>query len=368
VPLVKLVNITKKFGEIIALDNIELSIEDGEYLCVLGQTGAGKTTLLRTIAGLIRPDGGEIFIEGELVNDVPPEERDAVYMFQHFALFPHMNVWDNVSFGPSIKNWDNEQVKTISSEVLEMVRLSDRQDAFPSELSGGMQQRVALARGIASGAKILLLDEPLGALDARLRVDLRRQLRRLVKDQKLTAVHVTHDQEEALMTADRIMVLRKGKVEQVGLPSEIYSSPKSIFVASFVGNANFFEGNVIEMDNSGSTIWIRGDYQIRVSQTDRKVGDKVVVAVKPTDVIINPDSHKGKNVFSGMVDSSTFVGGSMKYKVIVGDGMVIFSEALVSNIQELPRPGQEVTVSFHPARCCLFEYPEAGLLKEIEAI
>ncbi|UCC33392.1 MAG: ABC transporter ATP-binding protein, partial [Candidatus Bathyarchaeota archaeon] len=233
--IIKLVNVTKKFGEITALKQIDLSIEDGEYVCVLGQTGAGKTTLLRTIAGLAEPDEGEIYIEGKLVNRVPPERRNTVYMFQHFALFPHMNVWENVSFGPSIRNWDSREVRTVSSEILEMVRLSERRDAFPNELSGGMQQRVALARGIASGARILLLDEPLGALDARLRVDLRRQLRRLVKDQKLTAVHVTHDQEEALMTADRIVVLRKGKIEQVGTPHEVYSKPASIFAASFVG-------------------------------------------------------------------------------------------------------------------------------------
>ena len=366
--IIKLVNVTKKFGEIIALNRVELTIEDGEYVCVLGQTGAGKTTLLRTIAGLTEPDEGNIFIEGKLVNGIPPEKRNTVYMFQHFALFPHMNVWENVSFGPSIKNWDNHKVNTISSEILEMVRLSDRQDAFPEELSGGMQQRVALARGIASGARILLLDEPLGALDARLRVDLRRQLRSLVKDQKLTAVHVTHDQEEALMTADRIVILRRGKIEQIDTPSEVYSKPKSVFVASFVGGANFFEGNIIKVDGSGSTVETREGYHIRVAQKDNKIGKKVAVAVRPTDVSVNYSTTSRLNSFSGIVESATFIGGSMKYELSLDKDIVISSEILISSAHKTLTKGEKVTIAFHPERCYLFTYPKEGLLKEIEAI
>lgn len=366
--LIKLVNVTKRFGEIIALNGIDLSIEDGEYVCVLGQTGAGKTTLLRTIAGLTEADEGDIFIEGKLANGVPPEKRNTVYMFQQFALFPHMNVWENVAFGPSVKNWDSKRVKIVSSEILEMVRLSNRQDAFPHELSGGMQQRVALARGIASGARILLLDEPLGALDARLRVDLRRQLRRIVKDQKLTAVHVTHDQEEALMTADRIILLRQGKIEQVGTPSEIYTKPKSIFATNFVGGANFLEGNIINVDDSGSIVETREGYKIRVAQRKRKIGEKVVVAVRFEDVFLDFTSAKGLNVFSGTLKSATFIGGSTKYDIIVGSDISISSTVLISTIQEERKKGERVTISFRPESCYLFSYPKAGLLKEIEAI
>ena len=171
-PLIELVNVTKRFGKIVALNCINLSVEDGEYLCVLGPTGAGKTTLLRLIAGLIEPDEGEIYIGGRKVNGIPPEKRNAVYMFQNYALFPHMNVWENVSFGPTIREWEPRRINDVTSEILEMVRLGERKDAYPHELSGGMQQRVALARGIAAGARILLLDEPFGALDARLRVNL----------------------------------------------------------------------------------------------------------------------------------------------------------------------------------------------------
>jgi iron(III) transport system ATP-binding protein len=365
---IRLVNVTKKFGEITALDNVNLSIENGEYICVLGQTGAGKTTLLRAIAGLTDLDEGQIFIEEKLINRFPPDRRDTVYVFQHFALFPHLNVWENISFGPTIRNWDKQTVETVSSEVLDMVRLSDRKDAFPNELSGGMQQRVALARGIASGARILLLDEPLGALDARLRVNLRRQLRRLVKDQKLTAVHVTHDQEEALMTADRIFILRKGKIEQIGTPREIYSKPTSIFAASFVGGANFLEGDVIKVDNSGSTIGTREGYLIRVAQQNMKIGEKAVVAIRLEDVSISRITGQEFNTLSGRLDSAIFIGGYIKYKICLEDDLTIYSKVLISEVQDEISEGETVVVSFHPERCYLFPYPKAGLLNEIEAI
>jgi len=224
-----------------------------------------------------------------------------------------MNVFENVAFGPSIRNWGSSRVRAVSSEVLDMVRLSERKDAFPNELSGGMQQRVALARGIASGARILLLDEPLGALDARLRVNLRRQLRRLAKEQELTTIHVTHDQEEALMTADRIVILRKGRIEQIGTPSEVYSKPESIFVASFVGGANFLESKIIRTDDTRTTLETREGYQIKIAQKGGKIGEKFVVAIRLEDVFINSPITSGWNSFSGKVESATFIGGFMRY-------------------------------------------------------
>lgn len=366
--IIRIANLTKKYGKITALNHIDLSIEDGEYLCILGQTGAGKTTLLRTIAGLTDPDEGDIYIEGKLVNRIPPEKRDAVYMFQQFALFPHMNVWENVSFGPTVKNWEDKKVKTITSEILDMVRLADRQDALPHELSGGMQQRIALARGIASGARILLLDEPLGALDARLRVDLRTQLRRLVKDQKLTAIHVTHDQEEALMTADRVVILRNGKIEQIGTPSEIYLKPQSIFVTSFVGGANFIEGNVTKLNNFRSIVETRGGTHVQVTRTGRKVGERVVVAVRLEDVSITSTEEPEFNNFPGVIESETFIGGFIEYEVRLAEDNIISSKTLLSKVSKTHKTGEEVIVSFSPERCYLFAYPQIGLLKEIEAI
>jgi len=366
--MVRLVNVTKRFGKITALKQINLSIEDGEYVCVLGPTGAGKTTLLRIIAGLLEPDEGEVYIEGKKVNGVPPEKRNAVYMFQNFALFPHMNVWQNVSFGPVIKEWDPEKIENVTSEILEMVRLGDRRDAYPHELSGGMQQRVALARGIAAGARILLLDEPFGALDARLRVNLRTQLRSLVKDQGLTAIHVTHDQEEALMVADRIIILREGRIEQIGSPQEIYMNPQSIFVMSFVGGANFIDGSVARLDSSGSTIEIRGGLQIRVSDTSRRMGERVVVAIRREDVLLGKSRRRGFNNLIGEVVDVMFVGGSLEYIVKLENDMSILSRIMLTSSSRTFGKGEIVIVSFHPDECRVFPYPERGLLKEIEAI
>jgi putative spermidine/putrescine transport system ATP-binding protein len=366
--LIQLVNVTKTFGTITALDEINLSIDDGEYVCVLGPTGAGKTTLLRIIAGLLEPDEGEIYIAGKCVNHLPPEARDTVYMFQQYALFPHMTVWENVSYSPVIKDWNDDKVETLTKEILEMIRLADRSDAYPSELSGGMQQRVALGRGIASGARILLLDEPLGALDARLRVGLRSQLRQLVKDQSLTAIHVTHDQEEALMMADRIVVLRNGRIEQIGTPPEVYSRPQSIFVASFVGGANFMEGTVVKSDDAGSFLEVFGGLQIQVAERGVRAGEKAVLAFRLEDTSVGEEEVAGGNNLSGVVESATFIGGSMEYGIRLENGAHIASKILISDTFKAYKPGDQVVASFPPEKGYVFPYPAMGLLKEIEAI
>jgi spermidine/putrescine transport system ATP-binding protein len=366
--LIKISNVTKKFGEIKALDSIDLDVINEEYLCILGPTGAGKTTLLRIIAGLLNPDQGDVYIDGKWMNNVPPEGHNAVYMFQQYALFPHMNVWKNVSFGPLIKNMDKKRIDNLTSEILEMVRLENRKDAYPNELSGGMQQRVALARGLSSGSRILLLDEPLGALDARLRVDIRAQLRQLVKDQKLTAIHVTHDQEEALMIADRIAIIRNGEIEQIGTPHETYLNPKSIFVTSFVGGANFFEGNIRDKKHSVYTIEIRGGIKIRVLVENKKLNQKVVIAVRREDILINKKKKSGYNNLSCKIVSSMFVGDMMEYRIRLKNDEVISSRLLLSNIGRKYKIGEQIFASFSKESCFIFPYPKAGLLKEIEAI
>ena len=226
-PNIRVVNLTKKFGNVTALDNINLEVHDQEYFSLLGPSGCGKTTLLRLIAGLIEPTAGEIWIGDRRVDDVPPEERDIGFVFQTFALFPHMSVWDNVLYGPKVKNFNLKEAETIGDEVLELVKLHERLDAYPSELSGGMMQRIAVARALAAGAKTLLLDEPLGQLDAKVRNEIRYEIRKMAKDLKLTAIHVTHDQSEAMSISDRIAVMKKGKIVQVGAPQELYINPNS---------------------------------------------------------------------------------------------------------------------------------------------
>jgi ABC-type Fe3+/spermidine/putrescine transport system ATPase subunit len=368
VSLIQLKDVTKKYEAITALDHLTLSIKDMEYVCVLGPTGAGKTTLLRIIAGLLDPDEGEIYIEGRRVNEVPPEKRNAVYMFQQYALFPHMNVWQNVSFSPVIKDYREKRIERLTQEILEMVKLADRSDAFPNELSGGMQQRIALARGLASGARILLLDEPLGALDARLRVDLRSLLRKLAKDQKLTIIHVTHDQEEALMIADRVVVIRNGKIEQIGTPQEIYTTPKSVFIMSFVGGANFIEGNVLTVRDSGSIIEIQGSYKVHVTDTSRMIGEKVVVALRLKDVVIGRSELPGANQFTGFITSVHFIGGSIEYLIRLDNGVSVSSKKLISNLAKTYKVNDSCHVSFLPDKCYVFDYPKTSLFKEIEAI
>ena len=243
-PSIELKGIRKSYGSIRAADGLDLEVRSGEYLCLLGPTGAGKTTTLRVLAGLIKPDSGTVTFEGKDMARVEPEDRKAVLLSQTYSLFPQLTVAENILFGPEINRETEDQKTRTLSDMLDMVRLTTRADAYPRELSGGMQQRTALARALASGADTLLLDEPLRALDARLRISLRYELRSLAKALGITTVHVTHDQDEALVMADRIAVIRNGKILQIGTPGEVFDHPNSPFIANFVGQSNFFVGKV----------------------------------------------------------------------------------------------------------------------------
>src|SRR4030066_695834 len=278
---IRVVNLTKKYGKIYALDNVSLTIHDQEYFSLLGPSGCGKTTLLRLIAGLIEPDSGEIYINGRRVDKDPPEDRDIGFVFQTFALFPHMNAWSNVLYGPKVKNFDAKQAETIGHEVLELVKLNERLSASPSELSGGMMQRIAVARALAAGAKTLLLDEPLGQLDAKVRNEIRYEIRKMANDLKLTAIHVTHDQSEAMSISDRIAVMKKGKIVQVGTPRELYMNPNGLFVAHFIGESNFLEGTVTKNANGFIEIELRGGFKVTAVGKGLMKDERVVLAVRP---------------------------------------------------------------------------------------
>jgi ABC-type Fe3+/spermidine/putrescine transport system ATPase subunit len=364
VPDVRIVNVTKRFGKIVAVDNVSLHIHDKEYFSLLGPSGCGKTTLLRLIAGLIQPDEGEIYIGDKLVNDVPPEDRDIGFVFQTFALFPHMNSWDNVVYGPRVKGFNSERAETIGHEVLEMVRLHERLDAFPNELSGGMMQRVAVARALAAGAKLLLLDEPLGHLDAKVRNELRYEIRRMVKDLGLTAIHVTHDQWEAMAISDRIAVMKKGKVVQVGTPQELYMKPATIFVANFIGESNFLEGYVSRINDEGTTIELRGGIKVQTLQKNAKIGDRVILALRPETLTIDKELKKGKNSILGTAERVTFEGTNIRYEIRLEnqDVIVIVKPSLT---EEWVSVGEKVTVSFPPEKAHMFAYPEVGLREEM---
>jgi ABC-type Fe3+/spermidine/putrescine transport system ATPase subunit len=365
-PDVKLVNVTKTFakGRIVAVDHVNLHVYDKEYLTLLGPSGCGKTTTLRMIAGLIEPDEGEIYIGDRLVTGLPPEDRDVGFVFQQYALFPHMDVWDNVTYGPTVKAWEEEKRERIGREMLEMVKLYERADAVPKELSGGMMQRVALARALAAGAKLLLLDEPLGALDAKIRFELRYELRKLVKDLGLTAIHVTHDQGEAMAISDRIAVMKKGKILQVGTPQELYLRPQHIFVANFIGESNFLEGYVVKTINNGCAIELRGGLMVNAVDKTRSKGERIVVAVRPETLSIERGHKKGLNCLHGYIERFRFEGTDVRYEVRLKneDVVVVVRPALIG---EWFDEGEKVTVCFPPDKSYVFTYPSAGLRSEL---
>jgi ABC-type Fe3+/spermidine/putrescine transport system ATPase subunit len=299
-----------------------------------------------------------------MVNDVPPEDRDIGFVFQTFALFPHMNAWNNVIYGPRVKGFDMKKAGTIGHEVLEMVRLHERLDAFPNELSGGMMQRIAVARALAAGARLLLLDEPLGQLDAKVRNELRYEIRRMTKDLGLTAIHVTHDQSEAMAISDRIAVMKKGSIKQVGTPSELYMAPKNIFVANFIGESNFLEGYATGTTGTKTTVELRGGTEVRVVGDSVKNGERVVLAMRPETFIVKKGTRKNGNSMIGIVERVTFEGTNIRYEVrLENQDLIVIVKPSV--IGEWLNMDEKVTVNFPLEKAHLFRYPETGLKEEM---
>ncbi|MFQ6075521.1 MAG: ABC transporter ATP-binding protein [Candidatus Bathyarchaeia archaeon] len=364
-PEVKLVNVTKRYGRIVANDRINIIVKDKEYVTLLGPSGCGKTTLIKCIAGIIRPDEGEVYIDGELVNDVPMEDRGIGYVFQNIALFPHMDVWGNVTYGPRIRGQPIEEIRPLAIEMLEMIRLSVRSDAYSSELSGGMQQKTALARALTSRAALLLLDEPLGALDAKVRAELRHELRRLVKGLGLTAIHVTHDQEEAMSISDRIILMKAGRIVEVGTPMSLYIEPRHIFTANFVGEANFFEGKIVHVDEEGCTVGIGDGMRLTTTKGGFRRGDSVVVAFRPEFASLDKDGSVGLNRLPGHITEITLSGGFNRIlvKLRSGDTAVVKTSSGLVELQL--GVDEDVMLSISPENILVYPYPETGLDKEL---
>jgi iron(III) transport system ATP-binding protein len=364
-PDVRVVNVTKKYGKLYALDNVSITIHDQEYFSLLGPSGCGKTTLLRVIAGLIEPDSGEIYIGDRRVDNIPPEDRDIGFVFQTFALFPHMTAWSNVLYGPKVKNYNAKQAETIGHEVLELVKLDERLNAYPSELSGGMMQRIAVARALAAGAKTLLLDEPLGQLDAKVRNEIRYEIRRMAKDLKLTAIHVTHDQAEAMSISDRIAVMKKGRIVQVGSSQELYMHPNSLFVAHFIGESNFLQGYITKV-NGESELELREGLKIKaLNPLNIKQGEQVVLAIRPETCEMKKGHIEAENSLFGKVEKATFEGIVVRYEIRLdnGDRFVINRPSLT---EEWIKIGEEVTITYPLEKAHLFPYPPNGLAEEIK--
>ena len=296
-------NITKKFGDFVALDNISLDVHEGEFICFLGPSGCGKTTFLRAIAGLDIQTHGVIEQSGKDISTLPPSERDFGIVFQSYALFPNLKVSRNIAFGLENRGTSKTEIDARVTELLKLVGLPDQGDKFPAQLSGGQQQRIALARAIATKPGLLLLDEPLSALDAKVRVHLRHEIKELQANLGITTIMVTHDQEEALTMADRIVVMNHGVIDQVGTPVEIYTEPATAFVADFIGKMNFIPGRV----SKKGSVKI-GDISLVTDTGEFAKGDEVTVAVRPENIIVQETAGRQKNAVPVIVKEMEFLG------------------------------------------------------------
>lgn len=316
---VALQEVTKRFGDFTAVDNVSLDIHEGEFFSLLGPSGCGKTTCLRMIAGFELPTQGDVKIENKAMGDTPPYKRPVNTVFQNYALFPHMTIYENIAFGLEMKKVPRSEIKSRVSEALEMVRLPQLADRRPRQLSGGQQQRIALARALVNRPKVLLLDEPLSALDLKLRKAMQLELKELQHHVGITFIFVTHDQEEAITMSNRIAVMSDGLVQQVGNPIEIYERPINRFVADFIGETNFMEGQVLEVDAVKTTVALAaGVHVLARATTGLSTGQTVTVAVRPEKISLHPTSSgEGINV-PATVEEAIYIGTDTRYKARIG--------------------------------------------------
>lgn len=351
-------NLNKKYisgkKEIIALDNITLQIETGKYHTLLGPSGCGKTTLLRTIAGLTEATSGEILFGSKNISALPTQDRDIGFVFQQFAIFPHLNVWNNTAYGPLIKGWKSEEVNKAVEINLKLVGLLNRSDAMPGELSGGMKQRLGLARALATKSKILLLDEPLSALDAKISEFLRYELKQIAGKHNITAIHVTHNQEEAMTISDNIILMKKGRIIQTGSPQELYDNPQSVFCANFVGKCNFFNGKRID-----DTII---QYKHRKIKFKNRVDAKqVIVGVRPEKIHLEETGTSG--MLRGRIELINFMGYLYEYIIdCEGEKIRAYKRIKEYKIREKFKTGDKVFFWFNPEDT--FAWPEPDNFKE----
>ncbi|MDR3206108.1 MAG: ABC transporter ATP-binding protein [Candidatus Methanoplasma sp.] len=356
---IRMENVSMKFGDFYAAKDINISISKGEYLTILGPSGCGKTTLIKMISGILRPTEGCIFVDGEDVTDTHLEDRDTGYVFQNIALFPNMTVSDNVGYSPRVRDMTKDETASVSEEYLKLVKMLDRAGAIPKELSGGEQQKVAIARALASGSKLLMLDEPLSALDARVRVELRYDMRRLVKKLGITVLHVTHDQEEAMSVSDRIILMRAGRIVEIGTPLDMYRNPGSIFAAYFIGETNLLECTVSGKTKTGKTVVrLRGGQMVRAAKSVLTEGDAAVISVRPENV------YAAKEGLKAEVTEVVFMGTYRRVRTVAETNDYL--EYNISSDDEIPKIGDKVHLVFNKKATMVFPRPEKGLKEAIE--
>ncbi len=360
-PYLRIINITKTFGNLVAVDNFSLDIAEGELVCLLGPSGCGKTTLLRIVAGLEQPNTGQIIQAGREIVHLPPRQRDFGIVFQSYALFPNLTARQNIAFGLENRKMPADQVKDRVNEMLELVGLKEAADKYPSQLSGGQQQRVAFARALATSPGLLLLDEPLSALDARVRVNLRSEIKRLQRRVGVTTIFVTHDQEEALVLADRIVVMRQGRIEQIGTPEEIYKHPATPFVADFVGVMNFLPA--VATENPHQVVC--GEFVLECALPHHaRSGEDVIVALRPEDIRLGSFPGTLPNVTSATVIEDQFLGSFHRFKLRLKEMAepLVVSEVSTNLVRDLGlQVDSKVEVHFPPE--LLTVYPKLGLAK-----
>jgi iron(III) transport system ATP-binding protein len=355
---IEIQNLFKRFKNVVAINHIQLEVNKGEMLTLLGPSGCGKTTTLRCIAGLEKPDEGDIVIDGKPMLSkgfVQPSKRGIGMVFQNYAVWPHMKVYSNIVYGLKLQRLSRQTIKEKAQKVLELVGLDGLEDRYPAQLSGGQQQRVALARALVGNPKVLLLDEPLSNLDAKLREELRFEIKSLVRRMGITSVYVTHDQAEAMVISDRVAVMESGNVVQIAPPEEIYEKPANRFVADFIGTMNFMSGEVVEMGTRSNEVYVRTEFSqkmlcMMLDSKAVKPGDKVYASIRPEDVqIFTEPSDSGQNLFKGTIVNKAYLGNFLYFFVRVENTMI-----RVQVPHYLPQEeGHELYLFLNPQKCML---------------
>ena len=370
---VRLERVTKRFGDVAAVDDMSLDIAEGEFFSMLGPSGCGKTTTLRMIGGFEDPTLGTIYLGGRDVTDLPPYKREVNTVFQSYALFPHLNVFENVAFGLRRKKTAKDEVATRVTQVMDLVDLEGFETRKPGQMSGGQQQRVALARALVNHPKVLLLDEPLGALDLKLRKQMQLELKRIQQEVGITFIYVTHDQEEAMTMSNRLAVMRQGKIEQLGDPETVYENPATEFVAGFLGASNLLEGELKDGGSNGdaSVLLTTGPtLRLPAERVPSHSTSRVKVGVRPEKISIaraGADVPEGHNGITGRVTMSTYIGVSHQFKVEAPGGTTITVYVQNLGAEESPQQGDEVVLWWRPEHTFAVE-PQDDLSIEEEEI